>query len=67
MKRKLRSEVAGGGTIFELCNGQTWQQTGYAYHYHYAYRPDVLIYYSGSGYQMKVEGVSDSVGVTQIN
>ena len=31
-----------GETIFKLTNGQIWQQTSYAYHYHYAFMPDVL-------------------------
>lgn len=38
-----------GETIFALCNGQVWQQTSYAYHYHYAYRPPVLLYESPAG------------------
>ena len=46
-----------GETIFKLGNGQIWQQSSYAYTYHYAYRPKVLIYKSGSVYRMTVEGV----------
>ncbi|MBM4103020.1 MAG: hypothetical protein FJ263_03075 [Planctomycetes bacterium] len=55
-----------GETIVKLTNGQIWQQTEYHYHYHYAYMPKVLIYYSGAGYKMKVDGIDRAVGVTQI-
>src|SRR4030042_7092499 len=52
-----------GETIVKMMNGQIWQQTEYYYHYHYAFMPDVLIYKSGSGYKMKVDGVEKAVGV----
>src|SRR5206468_458641 len=55
-----------GETIFKLSNGQAWQQAAYAYTYHYAYRPKVLIYLSGSTYRMKVEGVDSSVTVKRL-
>jgi hypothetical protein len=55
-----------GETIFVLCNGQVWQQASYDYTYHYAYRPDVLIYQTGSGYRMKVEGVQKSIRVIRL-
>jgi hypothetical protein len=50
----------------ELTNGQIWQQTEYYYHYHYAFMPKVLIFRSGRGYKMKVEGVEKPVGVTRL-
>ena len=55
-----------GDTVFTLCNGQVWQQTTYAYTYHYAYRPDVLIYWNGYQYKMKVEGVDQTIAVVRI-
>jgi hypothetical protein len=55
-----------GETIFKLSNGQIWQQAAYAYTYHYAYRPKVLIYLSGSAYRMKVEGVDSSILVKRL-
>lgn len=55
-----------GETIFKLTNGQIWQQAEYAYLYHYAYRPEVLIYKSSGGYVMKVDGVSDEIRVKLI-
>lgn len=55
-----------GETVFKLTNGQIWQQSSYAYTYHYAYRPEVLIFPSGGGCKMKVEGVSDSILVKRL-
>lgn len=55
-----------GETIVKLMNGQIWQQTEYHYHYHYAYMPKVLVYRSGGGYKMKVEGVEKAVGVERL-
>lgn len=55
-----------GETIFKLDNGQIWQQSSYAYTYHYAYRPEVLIYKTSGGYKMKVEGVDDTVYVRRL-
>lgn len=55
-----------GETIFKLTNGQIWQQSSYAYAYHYAYRPEVIIFASGGGCKMKVDGVSDSIAVRRL-
>jgi len=55
-----------GDTIFELTNGQIWQQDSYAYTYYYAYRPKVLIYYVGGRYKMTVEGVDGFIYVTRL-
>jgi hypothetical protein len=55
-----------GETIVKLINGQIWQQTEYYYHYHYAYGPEVLIYRSGGGYKMKVEGIEKPVMVSRL-
>ena len=65
----IESQIAGeftgwdGETIFKLLNGQIWQQSSYAYTYHYAYMPDVTIFKIGSQYKMKVEGVSGTIFV----
>ncbi len=56
----------GGETIVKLINGQIWQQTEYHYHYHYAFMPKVLIYRSGGGHKMKVDGVEKAVGVERL-
>ena len=40
-------------------NGWIWQQSAYHDHYHYAFGLSVLIYSSGGGYKIKVDGDSD--------
>jgi len=55
-----------GETVVKLMNGQIWIQTEYYYTYHYAFMPEVLIYKSGGGYKMKVDGVDKAVGVERI-
>jgi hypothetical protein len=68
----IESQVDGdfegweGETIVKLTNGQIWQQTEYHYEYHYAFMPKVLIFKSGSGYKMKVDGVDKPVGVNRL-
>lgn len=54
------------GNIYELSNGQIWKQVSYTYSYHYAYRPEVIIYKDGSRYYMKVEDMDDAVQVERI-
>ena len=68
IETKIYGEFTGweGETIVKLLNGQVWQQVEYYYHYHYAYMPDVLIYKSGAGYKMKVDGVRRAVGVVRL-
>ena len=55
-----------GDTIFKLQNGQIWQQSSFAYTYHWAFSPKVMIYQSGSGYKMNVDGVDSAISVTRI-
>ncbi|WP_257179855.1 MULTISPECIES: hypothetical protein [Bradyrhizobium] len=55
-----------GETVVKLMNGQIWQQTEYHYEYHYAYMPKVLVYPSGNGYKMKVDGLSKPIGVARL-
>ena len=55
-----------GETIVKLMNGQIWQQSEYYYHYHYSFMPKVVIFKSGSGYKIKVDGVERAVGVTKL-
>lgn len=65
----IESQVDGnfegwdGNTVVKLTNGQIWKQAEYYYEYHYAFMPDVLVYKSGSGYKMKVDGTDEAVGV----
>jgi hypothetical protein len=55
-----------GETIVKLSNGQIWQQSEYYYHYRYAFMPNVLVYRSGGGYKMRVDGVDKAVGVKRL-
>lgn len=55
-----------GDTIFKLDNGQIWQQSSYAYTYHYAYHPKVIIYQTDGGYKMKVDGVDKTIYVIRL-
>ena len=68
IESRIDGEFEGweGETIFKLQNGEIWQQVSYAYTYHYAYGPEVLIYKSGSVYKMKVDGVDKTIVVERI-
>lgn len=55
-----------GEKVFQLLNGQVWQQMDFTYHYHYAYGPQVIIYPAGGGMMMKVDGVEKAVRVMQL-
>jgi len=68
IESRIDGEFTGweGDTIFKLQNGQIWQQSSYAYKYKYAYSPKVLIYKSGSGYKMRVDGVEGEIVVTRL-
>lgn len=68
IETKIDGEFEGweGETIFKMMNGSIWQQASYAYTYHYAYMPDVIIYHKGGSYYMKVEDVDDEIQVIQI-
>jgi len=63
----LESQIAGnfngwaGDTVYELTNGQAWQQSSYEYDYTYAYMPNAVIYAAGGGYKMLVEGTTADV------
>jgi len=68
IETRISGDIEGwdGDTLFKLDNGQIWQQASYAYTYFYAYRPEVTIYQTSSGCQMKVEGRSNSILVKRI-
>jgi hypothetical protein len=48
-----------GETVYRLIDGHVIQQAEFYYYYHYVYSPRVVIYRSGSGYKIHVEGVRD--------
>lgn len=72
VKNVIETQIDGefkgweGETIFKMKNGQIWQQSSYAYLYHYAYSPKVIIYKSSSGYVMKVAGVEKTINVKKL-
>jgi hypothetical protein len=68
IETRIDGEFEGwdGETVFKLANGQIWQQDSYNYTYHYAYSPDVLIYYTSGRYKMRVEGVDDFIYVVRL-
>ncbi|MFA6542869.1 MAG: hypothetical protein WCS99_00485 [Limisphaerales bacterium] len=68
IESQIEGEFKGweGETVFQLTNNQIWQQSSYAYKYHYAYRPKVLIFKSGTGYKMKVDGVDGEISVKRL-
>jgi hypothetical protein len=57
----VESRIAGafegwsGDSTYRLENGQVWQQSKYKYQYKYAYRPEVVVYSTGSGFKMRIE------------
>ena len=55
-----------GETIVKLMDGHIWQQSEYYYEYHYAFMPKVLIFKTGDGYKMKVDGVEKPIGVKRL-
>ena len=63
IESKINGEFNGweGETVYDLTNGQTWQQSRYKYVYKYAYMPEVLIYNPGGGHIMKVAGTTAKV------
>ncbi len=63
IESKISGEFKGweGETVYELLNGQVWQQSQYKYVYKYAYMPDALIYNPGGGDMMQVAGTSARV------
>jgi hypothetical protein len=68
VESQIEGEFTGweGETIFKLTNWQIWQQSSYAYTYRYSYRPKVLVFKAGGGYQMKVDGVDGRISVTRL-
>ncbi len=65
---RIAGEFAGwsGGTVFRLRNGQIWQQASDAVTQYHAEMPGVLIYRSGIGYKMKVDGIDQTIPVKRL-
>ena len=52
--------------IFELSNGQVWQQTSDEYEYIYQFMPDVLIDSSGDIGRLRINDMNEWVEVRRI-
>jgi len=68
IESRIDGEFSGweGDTIFKLMNGQVWQQVDGRYKYKYNYAPKVLIFKTGGGYEMQVDGVDGRVRVSRL-
>lgn len=68
----IESSISGefhgwdGETVFQLTNGQIWQQAEYSYDYTYDYWPRVTIFLAAGGCRMRVEGVRETISVMQV-
>ncbi|MCB2189252.1 MAG: hypothetical protein KQJ78_22775 [Deltaproteobacteria bacterium] len=68
----VESRIAGpfngwnGNTVFQLSNGQIWQQTDNQRREASGFNPHVTIYPSGSVFKMKVDGVPQVVEVRRL-
>lgn len=66
---RIEGECEGfdGDRIFELVNGQKWQQAVYKYKYRYKYRPVAKIWRDGkSGYYIDIEGMGEVIKVRRV-
>lgn len=68
IETQIEGEFKGwdGETIFKLTNGQIWQQSSYSYTYSYKYRPSVIIFKSGGGFKLQVEGMGQRISVIRL-
>jgi hypothetical protein len=68
IETQIEGEFKGweGETKFKMLNGQIWQQSSYAYLYHYAYSPNVLIYQFKGVWIMRVEEVDQTIEVKNL-
>lgn len=55
-----------GDRVFDLVNGQKWQQAVYRYKYRYRYRPSVRIWRDASGDYIEIEGMDELVRVRRV-
>lgn len=51
---------------FQFQNGSVWEQSEYKYNYHYAYNPYAVIVYGINGYELSVDGMSETVRVRRV-
>ena len=72
MRIVTRSQIAdtfdgfGSDKVWKFTNGEIWEQARYAYHYHYAYRPNVTIRAVSGHYEIEVQGCGPTVEVRRV-
>jgi hypothetical protein len=68
----IESRVSGefegwdGNTVVELQNGQIWKQRDRVYKYTYKISPKAIVYQSGDGCHMKVDGADQEILVERL-
>jgi len=69
VESKIVGQFSGwdGDNVYELTNGQKWQQSRYKYRYRYKYRPEAKVWKDGSHHYLEVEGMYEMVDVRRIN
>ena len=67
-REQIRGSCSGykRGAVFELTNGQTWEQTSYEYQYSYSYRPDIELDASERQGRLKLDGMSGFIDVKRV-
>ena len=65
---KIKGAFRGWGRdmVFELANGQKWQQARYKYKYRYKYRPVARIWHDGSRFFLQVSNMEEMVQVRRV-
>src|ERR1700759_4402681 len=70
---EIHSQIVGafrgyhGGAVFQLTNGQTWQQGRYKYKYKYKYRPRVRVYEEQGRKMMAFDCMDEPIEVMRVN
>jgi hypothetical protein len=68
----IQSRVAGdftgwdGSTVFQLANGQVWQQSSFGSLYRFERSPKVTLVATPAGWRLEVEGVPQSIYVRRL-
>ncbi len=67
-KSRIAGEFYGwtGDGVYELENGQRWEQVRYRYRYRYKYRPRATVVRCGGQYFLDVDGMSDPIQVRKL-
>lgn len=67
-KSRIRGEFQGwtGNGVYELENGQRWEQVQYRYRYRYKYRPKATVVRRGGRYFLQVDGMNESIQVNKV-